>query len=253
MLVFKGLRRLRAEGNKMKWTIEQITIKLNDIKTKGFIPIPQGMYRRDEGVIGQILEREFNITENNLSIRDLGNFELKGMRKKSGTLTLCHKTTESGLTPIQIFDRFGYIRPSKRDQSFLKKKLFTTVTGTKQNSLGFILKSPDPTSIDMFHGEEFICGWNLGESIEKIDQIILVIAETLGKTLARDEQFHFIEAFLLDELKNLDELVESGVIVIDFCIDQPVGSVRGPHDRGPHIRIPKSKLLNGYRDVKRIL
>lgn len=237
----------------MNWTLDQIVAKLSDIKAKGFLPIPTGMYRRDEGVIGQILEREFRISENNLSIRDLGNFELKGMRKKSGTLTLCHKTTETGLTPIQVFDRFGYVRPSKRDQSVLKKKLFTTITGTRQNSLGFILKSPDLSSINMYSGEEFICGWNLEDSIEKIDQIILVIAETWGKTLARDEQFHFIEAYLLDELKNMDELVESGVIVIDFCIDQPVGSTRGPHDRGPHIRIPKSKLLKGYRDVRRIL
>lgn len=237
----------------MNWTLEQIVAKLSDIKAKGFLPIPPGMYRRDEGVIGQILEREFRITENNLSIRDLGNFELKGMRKKSGTLTLCHKTTETGLTPIQVFDRFGYVRPSKRDQSVLKKKLFTTITGTRQNSLGFILKSPDASSINLYSGEEFICGWNLEGSLEKIDQIILVIAETWGKTLARDEQFHFIEAYLLDELKNMDELVESGVIVIDFCIDQPVGSTRVPHDRGPHIRIPKSKLLKGYRDVRRIL
>jgi hypothetical protein len=237
----------------MNWTLDQIVAKLKEIKAKGFISIPPEMYRRDEGVIGQILEREFNITENNLSIRDLGDFELKGTRTKSNTLTLCHKTTEVGLTPIQIFDRFGYVKPSKRDKLVLKKKLFTTITGTRQNSLGFILKSPDPSSINMYYGKEFICGWNLEDSIEKIDQIILVIAETWGKTLARDEQFHFIEAYLLDELKNMDELVESGVIVIDFCIDQPIGSTRGPHDRGPHIRISKSKLFKGYRDVRKIL
>jgi len=237
----------------MHWTLNQIVSKLTEIKKKGFISIPPGIYRRDEGIIGQLLEREFNITENNLSIRDLGDFELKGMRKNSSKLTLCHKTTESGLTPIQVFDRFGYVKPSKRNHSVLKKKLFTTITGTRQNSLGFILKSPDPSSINMYYREESICGWNLENSIEKIDQIILVMAETLGKTLARDEQFHYIKAYLLDELRNMDELVGNGVIVIDFCIDQPVGSTKGPHDRGPHIRIPKSKLLKGYRDVRRIL
>ena len=62
------------------------------------------------------------------------------------------------------------------------QKLFTTITGTRQNSLGFILKSPDPSSINMYHGEEFVCGWNLEDSIDKIDQIILVIADTWGKT-----------------------------------------------------------------------
>lgn len=237
----------------MNWTLDQISKKLVEIKKKGFIQIPPEMFRRDEGIIGQILEREFNLIENNLSIRDLGNFELKGMRKKSGTLTLCHKTTESGLTPIQVFNRFGYEKPSKRDRSVLKKKLFTTVKGTRQNSLGFILKSSDSSSIKMYYGDEFICGWNLEKSIAKVDQIILVKAETKGRTLAKDEQFLFVEAYLLDELKNMDELVDSGVIVIDFCIDQPINSNKGPHDRGPHIRIPKSKLLYAYKDVKKIL
>jgi len=237
----------------MNWTLDQITQKLEEIEKKGFIPIPPKMYRRDEGIIGQILEREFNLSENNLSIRDLGDFELKGMRKKSGILTLCHKTTELGLTPIQVFDQFGYVRPSKRDPSILKKKLFTTIKGTRQNSLGFILKSSGSSGITMNYGEEFICGWNLEKSIEKVDQIILVKAETKGRTLAKDEQFHFVEAYLLDELKNMDELVDTGVIVIDFCIDQPINSTKGPHDRGPHIRIPKSKLLYAYKDVKRIL
>jgi len=237
----------------MNWTLDQISKKLVEINKKGFIQIPPEMFRRDEGIIGQILEREFNLSENNLSVRDLGNFELKGMRKKSSKLTLCHKTTESGLTPIQVFNRFGYEKPSKRDQSILKKKLFTTVKGTRQNNLGFILKSSDSSSIKMFYGDEFICGWNLEESIKKIDQIILVMAETKGRTLAKDERFHFVEAYLLDELKNMDDLVDSGVIVIDFCIDQPINSTKGPHDRGPHIRIPKIKLLFAYRNVRKIL
>ncbi len=65
----------------MNWTIDQIKQRLLEVKAKGFLAIPDGMYRRDEGVVGQILEREFNIKENNISVRDLGSFELKGMRE----------------------------------------------------------------------------------------------------------------------------------------------------------------------------
>lgn len=98
----------------MHWTKEQIHKRLLEIKAKGFLPIPSGMYRKDEGVIGQILESEFGIKENNISVRDLGSFELKGMRRKSGTLTLGHKTTDLGLSPIEVFERFGYIiRPHR--------------------------------------------------------------------------------------------------------------------------------------------
>ena len=111
----------------MIWTREQIQKRLLEIKAKGFLSIPDGMYRKDEGVVGQILEREFGIQENNISVRDLGSFELKGMRKKSGKLTLCHKKTDAGLSPIEVFDRFGYERPSNRDKLIIKKKLFSTI------------------------------------------------------------------------------------------------------------------------------
>ena len=101
------------------WTLEEIISKLNEIKDKGYISIPTVMYRSDEGIVGQILEREFEIQENNLKIGDLGKFELKGMRKNSATLTLCHRSPETGMNPIQIFERFGYLRPLNREQVWM--------------------------------------------------------------------------------------------------------------------------------------
>jgi len=237
----------------MNWTIERIVNKLLEIENKGFLTIPPQMYRRDEGVVGQILEREFGVQENNLSIRDLGTFELKAMRLGSQTLTLCHKTPSEGMTPIQIFDRFGYVRPSHRDPAVQKKKLFTTVKGTTNNNLGFILRSDTDNTIDMFYNDEFICRWELTEQLEKIDKIILTLAETQGSVNSRNESFHYVKANIFDGLKNLSRLVNEGTIVIDFCIDQALDSDRGPHDRGPHIRIPTSKLPRAYNSVTTLL
>jgi len=237
----------------MIWTRERIQKRLLEVKAKGFLPIPDGMYRKDEGIVGQILEREFDIKENNISVRDLGSFELKGMRAKSSKLTLCHKKTDAGgLSPIEVFDRFGYEKPSNRDKSILKKKLFTTVT-SKPNKLGFRLAPSGDKRIDMYHNSEFICSWNLSESLEKINAILLVFAETKGATAARDELFHYISAHFLQNLKPLSTLVSSNIIVIDFCIDKKVGSNKSPHDRGPHIRIPKSKLFEAYEFTEKIL
>jgi hypothetical protein len=236
----------------MHWSKEQIHKRLLEIKAKGFLPIPDGMYRRDEGVIGQILEREFGIKENNISVRDLGSFELKGMRDKSGTLTLGHKTTDAGLSPIEVFEKFGYIKPSNRNKSILKKKLFTTVK-SKTNNLGLYLAPSNDTRINMYHNSEFICSWNLLEPLEKINAILLVFAETKGVTASKDEQFHFTDAYFLQNLKPLPTLVSSNIVVIDFCIDKPVDSNRSPHDRGPHIRIPKSKLFEAYEFTEKIL
>ena len=182
------------------------------ISQKGFISIPHEDYRKDEGVIGQLLEREFNVSENNISMRDLGSFELKGMRKKSSTLTLCHKTTSEGYTPNQVFDRFGYVRPSNRDSSVIKKKLFSTINGRKPNSLDLILGPNDETRFSMYYQpntstKEFICTWDIEDSLRKIDSIILVLADTKGKTNARDEQFHYVEAWLYNELKDFSTLL----------------------------------------------
>lgn len=239
--------------NKSNWTIEQIIAKLNEINQKGFINIPQVDFRSDEGVVGQILEREFGVSENNLSLGDLGDFELKGMRKRSTTLTLCHKTSDSGMTPIEIFDRFGYVKPSNRDSSVMKKKLFCTVKGSKPNTLGLQLKPHELTFFDLFYGDEFICRWNLTDSLGKIDRMILVLADTRGNVNTLDESFHYNEAYLLNKLKDINSLISDGVVVVDFCIDQIVDSPRVPHDRGPHIRVPKSKLKLAYQNIEKIM
>jgi hypothetical protein len=248
---------LYRDGAKMNqqssWTIERIATKLAEIKAKGYIGIPDVMFRSDEGVVGQILEREFNIRENNLRIGDLGEFELKGMRRTSSTLTLCHRSPESGLNPIQIFDRFGYIRPSNRDRSVIKKKLFCTVTGKGLNSLNLRLQPQGQNYIGLFYMDEFICRWNLSDAIAKISQIILVFADTTGKVNSKDEKFHYVQGFLFNSLKPISDLVNNGQIVIDFCIDRDINSNRGPHDRGPHIRMPRRELANAYNEVKQIL
>lgn len=236
----------------MDWTLRRVIQKLEQIEAKGFLPIPEGMYRFDEGIIGQILEREFDVPENNLAVGDLGIFELKGMRAKSSTLTLCHQKPQQGMTPIEIFDRFGYTRPSKRNPTILKKKLFTTIKGRRENNLGFILTSSGPSKISLKCKDEFICQWDLSKRLPKMGNIVLAIAETKGAVGSRNEQFHFLRASLLIGLKELSTLIDAQAVVIDFCIDQVVGEAKGPHDRGPHIRIPKSKLRFAYTEIKPI-
>ena len=108
----------RKRGTAMAdiWTKEAVIERLKEINSKGFISVPKGMFRADDGIVGQILEREFGVAENNLHLADLGTYELKGMRKKKGKtskLTLFHQTSTSGMTPRQIFNRFSYEKPSK--------------------------------------------------------------------------------------------------------------------------------------------
>lgn len=239
----------------MEWTKEQVIRRLKEIEKKGFIPVPDGMYRNDDGIVGQILEREFEVDENNLHIADLGTYELKGMRirkNKSNTLTLFHQTSTGGMTPIQIFERFGYIRKSARNNT-LKRKLFTTINGNKQNSVGFILKPSGTCNVDLYYHDEYLARWDLSSGLKKIQQVLLVYAETDGQRNKPDERFHYTQAYILRSPKKIDRAIKEGAVVMDLCIDQPADGSKVAHDRGPHIRIPIRKLDMLFDDVERVL
>lgn len=239
----------------MIWTKETVIEKLQQISRKGYISIPNGMFRTDDGIVGQVLEREFGVAENNLHIADLGLYELKGLRIKKGKsnkLTLFHQTSTSGLSPNQIFERFSYIKPSQRDGS-MKRKLFTTIKGDKQNNLGLILKAHGEYNIDLFYHDEYLATWDLSSGESKINQVLLAFAETRGQSNSREEQFHYVSAYILSSPKNIYEAINAGAVVMELCIDKPVDSIKAPHDRGPHIRIPVKKLNALFDSIEQIL
>lgn len=230
---------------------------MREISEQGFIPIPEGTYRKDDGMVGQVLERAFGIPENNIHLADLGTYELKGMRlrkNKSCNLTLFHQTSTSGMDPAEIFARFSYERPSSRDGS-PKRKLFTTIKGNKQNNLGFILKAEGGSTVALYHKDEYLATWDLTSGEGKINQVLLAMAETTGAANSKDERFHFVQAYILSSPKNIYEAISAGAVAMDLCIDQPAAAFgkKAPHDRGPHIRIPIRKLHLLFDSVERIL
>lgn len=241
----------------MTWTKEKVTARMKEVSEKGFIPIPEGTYRKDDGIVGQVLEREFGVAENNISLADLGTYELKGTRlkkNKASNLTLFHKKQTSGMSPSQIFKRFSYERPSRRDGS-LKRKLFTTIKGDRQNNLGFILKASGEANVSLYYHDEYLATWDLTSGEGKINQILLAMAETTGVANSKDERFHFVKAYILSSPKNIYEAISAGAVVMDLCIDQPASDFgkKAPHDRGPHIRIPIKKLHLLFDSVEQIL
>lgn len=235
------------------WTKESVISKLHEINRKGFIPIPPNMYRNDDGIVGQVLEREFGIEENNLHIADLGIYELKGMRYKKGNkLTLFHQTSSSGLSPLDIFENYCYEGPSKRDGT-LKRKLFTTVNAVRQNKRGFILQTNNSSSFDLYYHDQYLATWDLTTGESKIKRVLLALAETQGAVNSKNERFHYVKGYILSNPKNIYEAIDSGAVVMELCIDQPADRSKAPHDRGPHIRIPIAKLSELYDNVEQVL
>lgn len=239
----------------MEWTKDKVIEQLHITSNKGFIPIPDMLFRTDDGIVGQILEREFGVSENNLHLADLGTFELKGMRYRKGrtcVLTLFHQAPTYGMTPNQIFDRFGYLRQSRRT-NIMKKKLFTTIRGDRQNNRGFLLKVNGEHEIHLYHETEYLATWDLSACRRKIGRIILAFAETKGAVNSKDEQFHYMKAYLLDDMGSIASAILEGSVVMDLSIDQAADQSSSLHDRGPHLRIPVKKLSRLYNSIEEIL
>ncbi|HDX9639390.1 TPA: hypothetical protein ROY14_001449 [Bacillus mobilis] len=239
-----------------EWSIEEITTQLHFISQKGYIGIPDEDFRTDDGVVGQILEKEFGIPENNLRIGDLGVFELKGMRnrKNKSNLTLGHQKPSTGLTTRQLFEKYSYVKASKRNPNILKKKLFTTIKGSRYNNLGLKLEVQDINSnlVNLVHKTDgYLSTWEL--DLTKVQQMILVFANTEGRANAKDEKFHFIAGTLYQDMANIMSLIEGGHLVMDLCIDQPADLSKPMHDRGPHWRIPVKKLPMLYSQIQTLL
>ena len=55
---------------------------MEELRDKGFISVPEGMFRKDDGIVGQILEREFGVAENNLHLADFGHIRAQRNEKK---------------------------------------------------------------------------------------------------------------------------------------------------------------------------
>lgn len=239
------------------WTLESIIHTLQQTEQKGFISADGNVeYRVDDGVVGQVLEREFGVTENNLHIADLNgedgeNYELKTARKRKGTnrLTLFHQKPTSGMTVREIFEEFGYIKKSSRSD-VMKKKLFTTIKGDRENNRGFRLVPETDNIIHLYNKDRYLCTWNM--DFKKLRNVILTFAETQGSINSKEEAFHYVESYLLSDLRSMKDAILNGYVVLDFSVDKSLEDGK-MHDRGPHLRINVKKLNKLFNKVEQIL
>lgn len=114
-------------------------------------------------------------------------------------------------------------------------------------------RAPSAYSVDLFYHDEYLATWDLASGENKIHQVLLALAETRGIANSKDEEFHYIRAYILSAPKNIYEAISAGAVVMEFCIDQPADRSKAPHDRGPHIRIPVKKLNTIFGSVEQIL
>src|SRR3989344_8778627 len=114
------------------FTIAELKRRLHLLKKGGFV----SSLRSHNTGVGHTLEQFLGLSENNISIPDLGKLELKSQRRESASLiTLFTKKPDDALNS-RLLEKFGY--PREKDGL---RVLHQTITAGRANRQGFRLQS----------------------------------------------------------------------------------------------------------------
>lgn len=232
-------------------TLKQLIEKLLEIKKTGFIKT----HRSDDTGIGKTLEDMLRIKENNFSLPDIGEIELKAKRLDSDSmLTIATKSPEPKGANRILFEKYKY-----KDENGIFN-LHSTVIGSKTNPQGFKIT---------FKGKNIFLENKLNIKIfwpitifnsvlkAKSNIILLVFANTKGERKTRKEKFHFVEGYLLSNLNNrkFKSAIEHDKLKIDIRIGcYRSGKFKGKyHDHGTGFRIAKRDFLHLFDKYEKLI
>ena len=234
------------------YTELELIEKLKLIKEMGYVKT----HRAGNTGIGKTLEDLLEINENNLSISNGTDTELKSARKNtSSMLTLFTKSPLPQKANSILLKKFGY--ESRRGNK--KKELHTTVNAIKHNQLkgqpGFKIDIKKDRINLQSNQNEILGYWDketLKTSFErKLPELLYVKADTIDK--GAKEKFWFNEAWLLRDFdfNSFLNLIREGVILVDIRLGQyPNGK---PHDHGTAFRVLPDKLELCFEYRERII
>lgn len=226
----------------MAINLNQLKKKLKEIKNRGFV---KSLRWHDTG-IGHTLEQLLGLSENNISLPDLGLFELKTQRLESQSLiTLFTKKPDDELN-TGLLEKLGY--PRKKNGL---KVLHQTITAGHINKQGFELLN-EKDRLVILKNREYVFSYNkngLKKIFEqKINKGIILILADSKKSRRGKEEFHYQEAYIIKNgvfekfLKNLYYDIRIG--------RYPDGR---PHDHGSAFRIKKSALDNIFKIYRKLI
>lgn len=231
--------------------IEQLTKKLKEIKEKGFIKT----VRSHDGGVGNTLEFLLGVKENNISLPDIGDIEIKAKRiDSSSMLTLVSKSPlPRGVNKV-LFNNYSHVA----DDGI--QKLYTTIYSSKINPQNFrvvfdndklILKNKNDIEAYWFVDSLF------GGLKTKANKILLVYAKTKGKKGSNREEFHYTEAYLLEGINSdkIQKILEDGKLKFDIRIgaDKLGKKIGVYHNHGTAIRISKQDYPELFKNHNKIM
>lgn len=214
--------------------------KMKQIKNKGFIKT----IRRGDTGVGHTLEQELGLIENNIALSDLLDAELKAARRNATSmLTLFTKEPLSDYGRSRdrfLLETFAY-PSSKKDRI---SELYTTISADSFNSQGFKLEV-NHEKIKLIHNKVPINIYWTSEMLKevfeaKLPALVYVIADSRGS--GADEEFHYTEAFLLEQFdfSGFISAIKESHIKVDLRMHLKKNGV--PRNHGTAFRIIKSAI-----------
>jgi hypothetical protein len=193
-------------------TLEQFRERINILKNTGYIET----HRAGNTGVGQTLEQELGLIENNIASPDLGNIELKAQRKNvSNKVTIF--TFNRGVWKIKqklLIEKYGYIDTTNR------RALYCAVSN-EPNPQGLYL-SITGDRLGLYHKDEiFIAEWKIEGLIDtfntKMPDLIIVIADSRINSKGREEFWYNESYFLKGANKDMFlRYIQKGIIIVDI-------------------------------------
>ena len=240
------------------WTIPLITKRIHEIASMGWIKVSDWheWKKKDDGQVGQAIERLFAVQENNDESPDLGKFEIKTLRTKSSMYTLKHRSTHyKGMNSREIFAKYSYPKTEEPKYSklysafgyrdFNEPLLCDEKCVGREEKCGhyFSLRSQLPGELEIHHRKDgYLSTLDLRDVWSKIDNVLFVSVDARNGTGKIDEEFKINSALILESIKSPESLLKEGLLRCEFSMSQSEKSYPNPKDRGHHFRIsvPKS-------------
>lgn len=258
---------------------EELIVKFKEIEAKGWIKCPPKR-KRNDGSVGNLLEDLLGIPENNLTIPNAAEWELKAQRAETSSLvTLCHQEPSpraAKLVPDMLLPKYGWphsragIDYPKDEMSFRATLNAITYTdrgfkvnvNRKEERVEIIFDSSmcdESVHGDWLKGVKKKVGsgplpvlpyWGFNDLYTKIGTKLIncffVQAET--KREGGNQYFHYNNVLML---KNVDkekfiEAIEKGVIYVDF-------DARTGHNHGTKFRIKTKDIPKLYEEAIRVV
>ncbi|MDP3900067.1 MAG: MvaI/BcnI family restriction endonuclease [bacterium] len=233
------------------WTLPQIKKTLCQIKEKGWVV----SRRKHNTGIGQTLEEELGLKENNISMPDFGIMELKSQRSGTASMMTLFTKKPEGITNAEILKRFGYLDPEYPKHKILHQ----TITNGKKNARGFHCKIDEKEGKLLILRNRTVLGYYkldflLQKAAEKIGNgLILVFADC--KKESNEEFFHYKEAWLLKDL-DLKQFLALSKYDIRLGVYRSGHNAGKPHDHGSAFRLTRlseKTFPSLFKTHKRIL